>query len=45
MIATGLPADGSDALTEEEPAGRGDWVLLGGSQSLANPPTDVREQA
>ena len=40
MIATGLPADGSDVLSEEELAGR-ERVMHGGSQALANPPTEV----
>ena len=38
MIATGLPADGSDVLTAEELRGR-EGVIEGGSQALANPPT------
>jgi hypothetical protein len=40
MIATGLPADGSDALTAEELEAR-EGLINGGSQALANPPTEV----
>jgi hemerythrin HHE cation binding domain-containing protein len=36
LIATGLPADGSDALTEEEAKRYG--LLSGSSQHLSNPP-------
>src|SRR5579875_3177114 len=41
MIATGLPADGSDVPSDEELHAR-DWMLKdGGSQALVNPPTDI----
>lgn len=36
MIATGLPADGSDVPSEEDLAGK--RVLSGSSQHLVNPP-------
>lgn len=38
MIATGLPADGSDALVPEDLTGR-PGLLAGSTQYLANPPT------
>jgi Hemerythrin HHE cation binding domain len=41
MIATGLAADGSDALGPEFLARREEFLIEGGSQHLANPPTDV----
>ncbi len=39
MIATGLPADGSDVPAPEEPAAKP--VLPGSSQGLVNPPTHM----
>jgi hypothetical protein len=41
MIVTGLPADGSDVLGPEFLAEREEFLLEGGSQHLANPPTEV----
>jgi hemerythrin superfamily protein len=43
LIATGLPADGSDALTEEESRRLG--ALPGSTQHLANPPAHEPEYA
>lgn len=40
LIVTGLPADGSDVLGPEALAEH-DGILEGGSQHLANPPTEV----
>jgi hypothetical protein len=44
MIVTGLPADGSDVLGPEFLATRAEFLLEGGSQHLANPPTSVPTQ-
>lgn len=41
LIVTGLPADGSDVLGPEELERRAEFLLDGGSQHLANPPTEV----
>jgi len=41
LIATGLPADGSDALGPEFLARKAEFLLEGSSQHLANPPTEV----
>jgi uncharacterized protein YejL (UPF0352 family) len=41
MIATGLPADGSDVLGPERLERKQEFLLDGGSQHLANPPTEV----
>jgi Hemerythrin HHE cation binding domain len=41
LIATGLPADGSDVLGPEFLDRRADLLLDGGSQHLANPGTEV----
>lgn len=41
LIATGLPADGSDVLPPEELEQRKGLLLDGSSQHLANPPTEV----
>jgi hemerythrin-like domain-containing protein len=41
MIVTGLPADGSDVLGPEFLERRAEFLLDGGSQHLANPPTEV----
>lgn len=40
MIATGLPADGSDVLDEAELAAR-EGMIGGGSQALVNPPSQI----
>lgn len=41
LIVTGLPADGSDVLGLELLAEKQEFLLDGGSQHLANPPTEV----
>jgi hemerythrin-like domain-containing protein len=41
LIATGLPADGSDVLGPEYLRRREEFLLEGGSQHLVNPPTEV----
>jgi len=41
LIVTGLPADGSDVLGPEWLAAKEPYLLDGGSQHLANPPTEV----
>src|SRR3954454_5798518 len=41
MIVTGLPADGSDVLGPELLERKKEFLLEGGSQHLANPPTEV----
>lgn len=43
MIVTGLPADGSDVLAEDEIRGR-EGLLEGSTQPLVNPPTDRAER-
>ncbi len=40
LIATGLPADGSDVVTDEQAAGRM-GLVEGSTQHLVNPPTDM----
>ena len=40
LIATGLPADGSDVVTEEQAAGR-EGLIEGSTQQLVNPSTEL----